>query len=359
MAEKDCTVTELSPANPETETESPESGAVLEMARAGNMTDQSFAGAATGEGVLDSGAGGPVGSLGTAKRKRGRPRKYDNEVNAGAAAAAVPMFSGVSATPVEASPKRGRGRPKGSGKLQVLASAGVVFSNTAGGSFTPYVETVHAGEDVVGKILSFSQKSSRAMCVLSATGTVSSVIIRQPGSSSGTLRYEGRFEILSLSGSYAFGESAGARRKIGMLSVSLAKPDGRVFGGAVAGSLIAAGPIQLVVGSFKQSAKKELQRKRSAESSMAAGAPGNSDMARVPEPAARMVDGEENCVTTPTSELSEPNNGGASNVINGDQNVNFASLDSVCWNTSQPSQPTQPLSEQMTSPEINASVPEK
>jgi hypothetical protein len=30
-----------------------------------------------------------------------------------------------------------------------------------------------------------------------------------------------------------------------MLSVSLAKPDGRVFGGGVAGSLIAAGPIQV------------------------------------------------------------------------------------------------------------------
>ena len=30
-----------------------------------------------------------------------------------------------------------------------------------------------------------------------------------------------------------------------MLSISLAKPDGRVFGGGVAGSLIAAGPIQV------------------------------------------------------------------------------------------------------------------
>jgi len=30
-----------------------------------------------------------------------------------------------------------------------------------------------------------------------------------------------------------------------MLSISLAKPNGRVFGGGVAGSLIAAGPIQV------------------------------------------------------------------------------------------------------------------
>lgn len=56
---------------------------------------------------------------------------------------------------------------------------------------------------------------------------------------------QGRFEILSLSGSYTFVEKGGANRKLGMLSVSLAKPDGRVFGGGIAGALIAAGPIQV------------------------------------------------------------------------------------------------------------------
>lgn len=38
---------------------------------------------------------------------------------------------------------------------------------------------------------------------------------------------------------------SGTNHKNGMLSISLAKPDGRVFGGGVAGSLIAAGPIQV------------------------------------------------------------------------------------------------------------------
>jgi predicted DNA-binding protein with PD1-like motif len=56
---------------------------------------------------------------------------------------------------------------------------------------------------------------------------------------------QGRFEILSLSGSYTFVETGGIHHKNGMLSVSLAKPDGRVFGGGVAGALIAAGPIQV------------------------------------------------------------------------------------------------------------------
>ena len=56
---------------------------------------------------------------------------------------------------------------------------------------------------------------------------------------------QGRFEILSLSGPYTFIEKGGANRKLAMLSVSLAKPDGRVFGGGIAGAMIAAGPIQV------------------------------------------------------------------------------------------------------------------
>ncbi|XLU47337.1 hypothetical protein S245_042151, partial [Arachis hypogaea] len=91
-------------------------------------------------------------------------------------------------------------------------------------------------------IVIFPKRPSCYVCILSATGSVSSVVIRQPG---GLLRYEGRFEILSLSGSCTYTNGTGnAYRKDGMLSVSLAKPDGRVFGGGIENSLIAAAPIQ-------------------------------------------------------------------------------------------------------------------
>lgn len=57
---------------------------------------------------------------------------------------------------------------------------------------------------------------------------------------------QGRFEILSLSGSYTSGGTGGgAHRKSLIMSVSLAKPDGRVFGGGVEGPLVAAGLIQV------------------------------------------------------------------------------------------------------------------
>lgn len=40
------------------------------------------------------------------------------------------------------------------------------------------------------KIMSFSQQGSRAICILSANGTISNVTLRQPSSSGGTLTYE-------------------------------------------------------------------------------------------------------------------------------------------------------------------------
>ena len=76
---------------------------------------------------------------------------------------------------------------------------------------------------------------------------ISSVTLCQPDSSGGTLTYEGRFEILSLSGSFMPNESGGTRSRTGEMSVSLASPDGRVVGGGVAGLLVAASPVQVCI----------------------------------------------------------------------------------------------------------------
>ncbi|KDP43106.1 hypothetical protein JCGZ_27055 [Jatropha curcas] len=192
------------------------------------------------------------------KKKRGRPRKYDSEGNLRPQPFHQPLasphgfsFSPCSpAQPSSGGSKRGRGRPAGSGNWQLLASLGELFANTAGGDFTPHVVTVQTGEDVAGKIVSLAQKGPRGICILSANGAVSNVTIRQPGSSGGILTYEGRFEILSLSGSFTVSENGGVRSRTGGLSVSLASPDGRVIGGGIAGLLLAASPIQIVVGSF-------------------------------------------------------------------------------------------------------------
>lgn len=56
---------------------------------------------------------------------------------------------------------------------------------------------------------------------------------------------QGRFEILSLSGSFMPNDRAGTKSRSGGMSVSLSSPDGRIVGGGVAGLLVAATPIQV------------------------------------------------------------------------------------------------------------------
>ncbi|KAJ7005576.1 AT-hook motif nuclear-localized protein 10-like [Populus alba x Populus x berolinensis] len=237
------------------------------------------------------------------KRKRGRPRKYGPDGTMALAIASAPQSvaviqltsSGLSSPPAQAqvqplvptpspgsdvgvagpavalggsvSPsgvKKARGRPPGSSKKQQLDALG-----SAGIGFTPHVITVKAGEvnlscclqltmitDVSSKIMSFSQHGSRAVCILSANGAISNVTLRQQSTSGGTVTYEGRFEILALSGSYLPSENGGQRSRTGGLSVCLSGPDGRVLGGSVAGLLMAAAPVQVVVSSFIADGRK-------------------------------------------------------------------------------------------------------
>ncbi|XP_024383308.1 AT-hook motif nuclear-localized protein 11 isoform X2 [Physcomitrium patens] len=223
----------------------PPSSAGMSMAMVGPIAgDESRSGSAAAT------ATGPEQSL---KRKRGRPRKFSTGESSPIPSGAYPVFPALmpgSSSPYTPSEKRGRGRSQFSGKNQQLAALGVVLAGTGQG-FTPHILTVNTGEDVATKIMQFAQHGPRAMCVLSANGAISNVTLRQQSSSGGTVTYEGRYEILSLSGSYLPTDlGGGARQRTGGLSVSLAGIDGGVIGGGVAGMLTAASPIQVVVGSF-------------------------------------------------------------------------------------------------------------
>jgi len=239
----------------------------FQPAAAAPRSNMSATGAAGGNGVAAlPGMGEPL-----AKKKRGRPRKYGPDAPMSLALVTVPTAAGstqgpqgasgpFSPTPPanfvpSASPDGGkkRGRPKGSTNKKPRMNV----AEPPGVGFTPHVITVQTGEDVSGKIMSFSQNGTRAVCVLSANGTISNVTLRQTGTSGGTVTYEGRFEILSLSGSIFVMDIGGQRSRTGGLSVSLAGPDGRLLGGGVAGLLIAASPIQVVIGSFNPGRKKE------------------------------------------------------------------------------------------------------
>ncbi|KAL8552872.1 hypothetical protein ACS0TY_001521 [Phlomoides rotata] len=251
------------------------------------------------------GAGGF--SIEPARKKRGRPRKYspDNSIGLGLSPAPVSQIpsviaandsSGGGGTPSSETPaKKHRGRPPGSVKRQLdaLGAPGV--------GFTPHVITVNAGEDIASKIMAFSQQGPRTVCILSANGAICNVTLRQPAMSGGTVTYEGRFEIISLSGSFLLSESNGGRSRSGGLSVSLAGSDGRVLGGGVAGMLKAASPVQVVVGSFIADGKKS----KSGPSTAAGATPPSSNMLNFggtgtsPSPGGSSESGEENDDASP------------------------------------------------------------
>ncbi|KAK7358625.1 hypothetical protein VNO77_00562 [Canavalia gladiata] len=184
------------------------------------------------------------------KKKRGRPRKYgpDGPVSLRLSPMSAPAANSVPGS-TSPSQKKGRGRPPGSGRKQQLAALGEWMNSSAGLAFSPHVVTIGVGEDIVAKLLSLSQQRPRALCILSGTGTVSSVTLRQPASVNAGVTYEGRFQILCLSGSYLVAEDGGPSNRTGGISVSLSSPDGHVIGGGVA-VLIAGSPVQVVLCSF-------------------------------------------------------------------------------------------------------------
>ncbi|CAA7390921.1 unnamed protein product [Spirodela intermedia] len=252
-------------------------------------------------GVNIGNQGSSVAQVEPVKRKRGRPRKYGPDgtmslglsplSSTGPGAGSSPGSSGVvsmagsgSAPPPQ---KRGRGRPPGTGRKQQLASCGEWISSSAGVGFTPHIITISAGEDIASKIMSFSQQGPRAVCILSASGVVSTVTLRQPASSGGTVTYEGRFEILGLSGSFLVtDEGGGSRSRSGSLSISLSSPDGRVIGGGVVGLLIAATPVQVIVGSFIYGSMKAKSGKPKPVASDGGGEPEHAAGARQMTPPA-------------------------------------------------------------------------
>ncbi|XP_030959867.1 AT-hook motif nuclear-localized protein 14-like isoform X2 [Quercus lobata] len=109
--------------------------------------------------------------------------------------------------------------------------------------------------DVGQKIMMFMQQSKREICILSASGSISNASLRQPATSGGNITYEGRFEIISVSGSYVRTELGG---RAGGLSICLSSTDGQIIGGGVGGPLKAAGPVQVIVGTFMLDTKKDV-----------------------------------------------------------------------------------------------------
>ncbi|KAG2309676.1 hypothetical protein Bca52824_029424 [Brassica carinata] len=98
-----------------------------------------------------------------------------------------------------------------------------------------------------------------SICVLSGNGAVTNVTIRQPasvpGGGSSVVNLHGRFEILSLSGSFLPPPAPPAASG---LTIYLAGGQGQVVGGSVVGPLMASGPVVIMAASFGNAAYERL-----------------------------------------------------------------------------------------------------
>ncbi|KAF8009514.1 hypothetical protein BT93_J0499 [Corymbia citriodora subsp. variegata] len=272
------------------------------------------------------GSGADVAGAG-ARRRRGRPRKY------GAHGGASRSASSSGGAAVRGSARRGRGRAQGASRaiacVPPVAVGGGPMLEFAG-IFDPEIVTIHRGEDVLAKLSGFVEPGTHSLSVLSATGSVSSAILRQSGPLAGVLTFEGCFEILNLNGSFTIGEGRICTGpEVSLVNIMLARPDGQIFGGGVAGPLIAAGPTQIVVAILKDDKDQ-------------------------PEQIAGIAEVDDHS-GTPTSVLLEPIDKEANTPIpSGNNDVIPASLRSDEHN---PLGPVEPMLDQNMSADTNANVP--
>lgn len=148
--------------------------------------------------------------------------------------------------------RRPRGRPPGS---KNKPKPPVIITRESANALRAHILEISSGSDVFECVTTYAWRTHRGICVLSCSGTVTNVAIRQPSAAGDFTTLQGRFEILSLSGSCL---PPPAPPEATSLSVFLAGGQGQVVGGNVVGSLVAAGPIIVVASSFTNVAYERL-----------------------------------------------------------------------------------------------------
>ncbi|CAI5512018.1 unnamed protein product, partial [Closterium sp. Naga37s-1] len=111
----------------------------------------------------------------------------------------------------------------------------------------PRVLLVPSGEDVAARIFMLSREEGRAVCVLSANGSVLPPSLSGPAAALPATPHAGALDVVSLAGSYVPDDPADASSRMGGLTATLVGADGRVLGGTVASPLVAFSTVQVTV----------------------------------------------------------------------------------------------------------------
>ncbi|XP_057811770.1 AT-hook motif nuclear-localized protein 26-like [Salvia miltiorrhiza] len=148
--------------------------------------------------------------------------------------------------------RRPRGRPAGS---KNKSKPPIIISRDSANALRTHVMEVADGGDIMDAVASFARSRQRGVCIMSGTGSVTNVTLRQPASPGAVVTLHGRFEILSLAGSFL---PPPAPPTATGLTVYLAGGQGQVVGGSVAGQLLASGPVIIMAASFSNAAYERL-----------------------------------------------------------------------------------------------------
>ncbi|KAK8570466.1 hypothetical protein V6N13_003143 [Hibiscus sabdariffa] len=148
--------------------------------------------------------------------------------------------------------RRPRGRPAGS---KNKPKPPIIVTRDSANALRSHVMEIATGCDIMESVSTFARRRQRGVCILSGTGTVTNVTLRQPGAPGAVVTLHGRFEILSLSGSFL---PPPAPPAASTLTIYLAGGQGQVVGGTVVGQLVASGPVVIMAASFGNAAYERL-----------------------------------------------------------------------------------------------------
>ncbi|WOL16513.1 hypothetical protein Cni_G25300 [Canna indica] len=169
--------------------------------------------------------------------------------------------------------RRPRGRPPGS---KNKPKPPVIITRESPNALRSHVLEIASGADIMDAVAVFARRRQRGVSILSGSGVVTNVTLRQPAAPPGAVvTLQGRFEILSLSGAFLPAPSPPGATG---LTVYLAGGQGQVVGGSVVGELVASGPVMIIAATFTNATYERLPLGDEEPEAAAAAPPGSEGM---------------------------------------------------------------------------------
>jgi len=178
-------------------------------------------------------------------RKRGRGSINDDNSNAAGKSQEGHEGAGEMS-------RRPRGRPPGSKNKM---KPPIIIHQDSPNGLKAHVLEIASGCDVAESLATFARRRQRGVCILSGSGTVTNVTLRQPSAPTAVVTLHGRFEILSLSGAFL---PPPVPPGAAGLAIYLAGGQGQVVGGNVVGALVASGQVIIMAATFRNSPYERL-----------------------------------------------------------------------------------------------------